>query len=43
MGARETTRENKILFHMASTYVAGNFPSTDVFEKRVQTDTAPII
>jgi hypothetical protein len=33
MGARETTHKNKILFHMASMYVIGNFLSTDVFEK----------
>ncbi len=43
IGAWETTRENKILFHMSYTYVIGNFPSTDVFGKRVQTDKSPIV
>ncbi len=30
-------------FHISSTYVIRNFPSTDVFEKRVRMDTSPII
>ncbi len=43
MGVQETTPENKIPFHMASTYVVGNFPLTDVFKKRVRTDKSPIV
>ncbi len=43
MGVQETTCKNKILFHIASTYVIKNFPSMDVFEKRVRMDKSPIV
>ncbi len=43
MGAQETTCKNKISFRISSTYVIEDFPSTDVFEKRVRLDTSSIV